>query len=106
MKKVFKTILAVLDRTPGSSRGQSLLELSLTMPVFFVMLLGLVEIGWMANNYLILVDVSREAGRYGSVRDPVENWVPGMEKTYHRMDCDDSVVTFNKFPNDDPPDPQ
>lgn len=103
MKRAFKTILGVLDRPPNTSRGQSLVELTLTMPIFFVMLLGLVEIGWLANNYMILVDVSREAGRYGSVRDPIENWVPGMEKTYHRMDCDELTDRFSKFPNDDPP---
>jgi hypothetical protein len=73
------------------------------MPIFFVMLLGLVEIGWMANNYLILVDVSREAGRYGSVRDPLENWVPGMEKTYERMDCDDDDGSYYVYGNESDP---
>ncbi|NDJ86107.1 MAG: pilus assembly protein [Chloroflexi bacterium] len=96
-KGTVKTLIAVLDRTPGQTRGQSLVELTITLPIFMVMLLGLVEIGWLANNYLTLVDVSREAGRYGSVRDPVENWVPGNELTYQRMDCDDEQGSYNKY---------
>lgn len=95
LRKTFKTIMNILDRAPSGSRGQSLMELSITTPIFLIMLLGLVEVGWAANNYLTLLDVSREAGRFASVRDPIDNWTEGLELGYQRMDCDDKEATFN-----------
>jgi len=96
LKQTFKKTIAILDGTPTGTRGQSLLELSITFPIFMILLLGLVEIGWLANNYLTIVDVSREAGRYGSVRDPLI-WEPGTELNYERMDCDSDQGYYNKF---------
>jgi hypothetical protein len=100
MKRTFRKVLAILDGTPTGMRGQSLVELSVTMPILLIMLLGMVEIGWLANNYLTLIDVTREAGRYGSVRDPVLQWTPGYEVTYNWMDCDTRDNTFDKLPNE------
>lgn len=101
--KIFRSVMTVLDRTPRATRGQSLLELSITTPIFFVMLLGLVEIGWAANNYLTLVDVSREAGRFGSLRDPILQWQGGLELTYQRMDCDEIDGSYNVLGDENPP---
>lgn len=86
-RKTLRKTLAILDGRTRRTRGQSLVELTLTFPILMFMLLGLVEVGWLANNYLTLLDASREAGRYGSVRDP-RNWTNGYETTYHHMDCD------------------
>ncbi len=101
MQNPLKTVLSVLDRKPNSEKGQSLVELTLTLPIFLIMLLGLAEIGWLANNYLTLVDVTREAGRVGSVRDPLA-WNNANTKSYQVMDCDESSTTYNKYGNDDP----
>ncbi|MBI5930170.1 MAG: pilus assembly protein [Chloroflexi bacterium] len=87
LKRTFRKAIAILDGRTSRTRGQSLVELSLTMPILLVMLLGLVEIGWLANNYLTLLDATREAGRYGSVRDP-NLWQVGYETSYNLMDCD------------------
>lgn len=102
MKNPLKTVITILDRKPNTEKGQSLVELTLTMPIFLVMLLGLVEVGWLANHYLTLIDVTREAGRVGSVRDPLE-WNNGNTKNYQYLDCDVSNATFNKYGNDNPP---
>jgi hypothetical protein len=90
-------MLAILDGTPTGARGQSLVELTLTLPIFMIMLMGLVEIGWFANNYLTLLDVVREAGRYGATRDPME-WADGQELNYSRMDCEEFSTVFDKKP--------
>jgi hypothetical protein len=76
----------VLDGQPTQTRGQSLVELAITAPIFLIMLTGLVEVGWYANNFLIISDVVRSAGRFGSLRDPLE-WVEGQEKNYEFLDC-------------------
>lgn len=100
MRKLIKTGLAVLDGQPTNMKGQSLAELTITLPIFLIMLVGMVEVGWFANNYLILSDVVRAAGRNGSLNDPTE-WVPGEERNYHRLDCDNSQAYFSKLPDDD-----
>jgi hypothetical protein len=105
-------MIAILDGTPTGVRGQSLVELTLTLPILMVMLLGLTEIGWYANNYLTLLDVVREAGRAGAnatgARDPIEGWSPGEELNYHRLDCDESLLYYDKetLPEDHIEDPQ
>jgi len=70
-------------------------ELTLTLPILLVMLLGLTEIGWYADHYLTLLDVVREAGRFGSTKDPML-WPDGDEKHYQRMDCEELVTNFDK----------
>jgi hypothetical protein len=67
--------------------GQSLVELTLTMPILLLMLFGLIEIGWYANSYLILLDASREAGRYGANLSPGDQWQFGWSDRVDRHNC-------------------
>jgi hypothetical protein len=97
MRPTLQKIIAILDGTPTGARGQSLVELSITLPLLFVLLLGLAEIGWYADKYLTLLDVAREAGRFGSTKNP-ELWVDGEEKKYQRMDCEELSTNFDKLP--------
>jgi hypothetical protein len=41
-------------------------ELALVTPILIVLLMGLAEIGWFANNYLILLETSRVGARLGT----------------------------------------
>lgn len=72
MQSVPKKIFEILDGTPAvygqHSRGQSLVEMALVTPLLIVLLMGLAEIGWFANNYLILLETTRVGARYGAVQ--------------------------------------
>lgn len=74
MRRAIKKIIQILDGTPAvygpvaHSRGQSVVELSLFSPILIVLIMGLVEIGWFANNYLILLETSRVGARFGTVQ--------------------------------------
>lgn len=72
MQKYLKKILQILDGTPAEyglrSRGQSVAELALVTPILIVLIMGLVEIGWFANNYLILLEATRTGARFGTVQ--------------------------------------
>ena len=48
------------------TKGQSLVEMALTLPIFLILLSGLVEFGFMLNYYLSLVDATREVARTAS----------------------------------------
>ncbi len=51
-------------------RGQSFLELALVLPILLLILLGLVEVAFFIGRYLDALDLTREAARFGSIRDP------------------------------------
>lgn len=53
------------------TRGQSLVEVTLLMPILLMMLAGLVEFGFALNQYLNTLDAAREAARYSSDGDPL-----------------------------------
>ncbi len=81
MRKLLRKIIEILDGTPAvygkKQRGQSTLELALVSPIIVILLAGMVEIGWFARNYLILLEVTRVGARLGAVQqnqtDP-NNW--------------------------------
>lgn len=74
MRKVLRKIVQILDGTPAvygnqkEWRGQSVVELTLVTPILIVLLMGLAEIGWFANNFLILLEVTRVGARYGTTQ--------------------------------------
>jgi hypothetical protein len=51
------------------SKGQSLVELALVVPLILLMLVGMIEVGFLIFNYLNALDLTREAARFASVRD-------------------------------------
>jgi hypothetical protein len=79
MHKLAKRIIWILDGTSAEygdkQKGQALVETALFTPILIVLLMGLVEMGWYTNNYLILLEVSRVSARFGTVltlnNDPI-----------------------------------
>jgi hypothetical protein len=59
----FKRVLARMHRQP---RGQSFVELMLVVVFLALLLAGVVEFGFMLNEYLHVLDGAREAARYSS----------------------------------------
>ena len=56
-------------RTRGKGRrsqGQSLVELAITLPLLILLLLGLVQVAFIARTYLALLEASREGARVGA----------------------------------------
>lgn len=87
MRKNIRRILRILDGTPqgyGEKRtaGQSMVELTLVMPILFALLVGLVEIGWFSRNYLTLLEVTRVGARRGATLQ--EEYSPLQWERYER----------------------
>jgi len=51
-------------------RGQSLVEVTLFLPLLLMMLAGLIEFGFALNQYLNTLDAAREGARFSSDGDP------------------------------------
>ncbi len=70
MRHTVKKIIHILDGQPvvdgDRQRGQSTLELALVMPILLVLLASIIEMGWFANNYLILLEATRIGSRLGT----------------------------------------
>src|SRR5262245_48076241 len=83
MRQAVKKAVNVLDGKPG----QSLVEMAFTFPLLILMVLSLVEVGFLANNYLILMDAVRAAGRSAVNLDPTA-WNEAFTRNQNHMDCD------------------
>lgn len=70
MRRLLVKILQILDGTPAEDgkpqRGQSVVEMALITPLLIVLFASMVEVGWFANNYLSLLDVTRAGARRGT----------------------------------------
>lgn len=47
--------------------GQSVVELALTLPLLLLLICGMIELGWLASNRLVLDNITREGVRAGIV---------------------------------------
>jgi TadE-like protein len=55
-----------IARRPGRSRGQSLVEYAMTVPVFLLILLGMLEFGFAFSHHLTMEYSTREGARTGA----------------------------------------
>jgi Flp pilus assembly protein TadG len=49
-----------------AQRGQSLIELAITVPLLFLLLVGVVQVVMIARNYLVVLEATREGARLGA----------------------------------------
>jgi Flp pilus assembly protein TadG len=49
------------------SRGQSLVEMALTLPLLLLLVFGIIEFGRILNAYIVVTNAAREGARYGAV---------------------------------------
>ena len=61
--------------------GQSLVETALTLPIFILILCGILDFGWLFTNQLMLNNCSREAARFGVVNVDKEDEVVAKAKS-------------------------
>jgi len=71
MRSIIRSVIQVLDGTPSvygkPARGQSIVEMAFITPILIVLVVGVIEIGWLANNYLNLQEVAKVGARRGTV---------------------------------------
>lgn len=74
------------EKKKHKSFGQSIVEFTLMLPVLLIMISGLIEMGFMLNFYLDLIDTAREVARLAADDDPIH----------------DEAGFFNDDPRNDP----
>jgi len=72
-----------LSNRSHPERGQSLVELAIFLPIFIIIIAGIVEMGYYINRYLNLLDASREGARYGADLDPIGTGTASGNPSYN-----------------------
>jgi len=86
--------------------AQSLVEMALVLPMFMVLLTGLIEVGDSLNSYLTVIDAGRDAARLGSRGQATDTEIGNlvgkdMERLRDPFDPVSGVtVTRNTMPGD------
>lgn len=94
MKHLVRNVLKVLDGKPRGAKGQSLVELAFSAPILFLMIITTAEVGFLANNYLILLDAVREGGRFATALSPL-TWNDAQDtRNMYRTACADEQSGF------------
>jgi len=53
-------------RKNNRQQGQSFVEMALTLPIILLIFFGMIEVGFAAHSYLVVVNAAREGARFGS----------------------------------------
>ena len=61
------------EKKKRRSFGQSIVEFTLMLPILLIMISGLIELGFMLNFYLDLIDTAREVARLAADDDPIHD---------------------------------
>jgi Flp pilus assembly protein TadG len=67
MRLVRRSRLPTSRETVPAERGQSLVEFALVMMPLFIILLGIIQFGFIFNSYVTITNASREGARVGTV---------------------------------------
>jgi hypothetical protein len=70
MSSFFRTVIGAIRKGLSRARGQSLVEIAIALPILLILLSGMIELGFMLNYYLSLLDSTREAARLYSNFEP------------------------------------
>lgn len=83
-----------------SRRGANAIEFALTAPIFFGIMLALMDYGWFFANQAGLDNATANGCREGALQDPADKKTPkpiahakGEIKTRAAMFCDDNCIT-------------
>ena len=74
----------------NTERGQSMVEMALAFPILLLVLAGGLEVGKYFNDYLTILDATREAARYAADGDLVLAKEPSLncdDNFYHQATC-------------------
>jgi len=94
--------LSALPHNDDQSRGQGLVEFALILPILLILLLGIIEFGYVFAAYSGLFNAAREATRYGAVHPTdVENMKSNARSKIFLTNPDDVgfIVRYDNGPN-------
>jgi len=58
---------SVLPERRRRQRGQSMVEMAFVLPIFLVLVMGVIDFSWGLKSWISVTNAAREAARYGAV---------------------------------------
>ena len=92
-----------MNKKFSKENGQSMVEFALIMPILLLILVGIIEFGFMFSNFLTLTNASREAVRAISLGSSDASATQRAKDTSINLDPTQIVVVIN--PSDSNRDP-
>ena len=68
------------------TKGQSLVEMALLLPLMLVVLFGIIDFGWYVYNYATIYMATRDGAEKGSQLPPMPNKLGNMNRTSSTVD--------------------
>ncbi|MDX1523096.1 MAG: TadE family protein, partial [Anaerolineae bacterium] len=65
LRQRFGTEPQSIEKAPNQ-KGQSLVEMAITLPLLLLMFVGVFEVGWAVRSYVVLTNVNRETARFAA----------------------------------------
>lgn len=95
----------MMRRTARNQEGQALVEFALVLPLLLVLIMGIIQFGFLFNNYITLTDAVRVGARQAAVSrtlpDPEGTTKNRVLRAANNLDTRDLVITVEPYdPND------
>lgn len=84
-------------------QGQSIVELTLMLPILMLLLLGIIDLGRVFYTYVTMTNAAREGARYGAVHPSDNTGIKNrviQEGTNTAVDLAGSTVNVNCYSSD------
>jgi hypothetical protein len=90
----------ITRRTGKGEGGQSLVEFTLVLPIFLLVLFAIIDFGMAFHAWIAVTNSAREGARLGSVRAPAVDIEQRVRDTTDTLDQDDLIVTVTNAQGD------
>lgn len=88
-----------MKRLIRGSKGQALVEMALVLPIFILLLLGIMEFGRLFSGYMELQNLARDAVRHATVNvamKTVTDVKPWIESRLITLNKEKLTITFSR----------
>ena len=87
-------------RAVGDTRGTEVLEFAFVLPVVLLVLVGILDMGFLFNNYEVVTNAAREGARAGALPGWTDDEVKARVRTYLAgAGLDANAATTNVHPD-------
>lgn len=74
-------------------RGQSLVETAIILPIFIILIMGIIDFGLLFNNYILISNAAREGARQAALGSDDASVVQTVQNMTTTLDISNMTIT-------------